>query len=393
MKKIMYGTMFVFVMTTVLAIGFLGYTLYKTRNELAAGLAEIQKVHVSTEGHLYIDGKNTGITSLEGAGLQGETGPQGPQGDVGPQGEVGAQGPQGIQGIAGEIGPQGLQGETGATGPQGEVGPQGETGTQGESGPQGPQGDVGPEGPQGDIGPQGEVGAQGPQGIQGVAGDIGPQGLQGETGAQGPQGEPGPQGETGTTGPQGDVGPQGPQGDIGPQGETGVAGLQGEPGPQGDIGPQGPQGDVGPQGETGAAGPQGEPGTQISKTLIYEPEEGQLWTEVTASPVIQCTDDIANYDSVCLDLAWENSTYGIAGNSYEIEVGPVNKLSGIQDYSFPVTFANDGDTMMIVSFKFSYADDAITLKQNPTFIFQENGSFTNDTQLFVKSVYGIKQAI
>ena len=83
-------------------------------------------------------------------------------------------------------------------------------------------------------------------------------------------------------GKKGDIGPQGPKGDkgdIGPQGvkgNTGAAGLDGQDGAKGEQGPRGYQGERGPQGVKGDKG-----NDAYIVVSSIEPEEGNIWFEVT----------------------------------------------------------------------------------------------------------------
>lgn len=104
---------------------------------------------IGSNGHWYVDGKDTGVKAQGIQGPKGDTGPQGPKGDrgakgdKGEKGDTGARGVQGPKGERGLTGPQGIQGERGERGPQGVRGVQGYTGPQGERGLQGEKGEKG----------------------------------------------------------------------------------------------------------------------------------------------------------------------------------------------------------------------------------------------------------
>lgn len=165
------------------------------------GLIVRPKIGDST--NIYIDSKESVLSShpafidlviKSGTGPKGDAGIQGLQGFQGLKGDKGDQGDSGLQGI------QGLQGVKGDTGLQG---------LQGLKGDKGDQGDNGLQGIQGLQGVKGDTGLQGLQGLQGVKGDTGLQGIQGIQGIQGVKGDTGSLGsfayKLGDTGPGGGI--------------------------------------------------------------------------------------------------------------------------------------------------------------------------------------------
>jgi hypothetical protein len=105
------------------------------------------------------------------------------------------------------------------------------SGILGPTGPTGATGPTGPNGPTGPAGATGPVGSTGPTGATGPTGSTGPTGASGATGITGPTGPTGPSGNS-ITGPTGATGPAGP---TGPTGATGPAGPTGPTGPAGSI--------------------------------------------------------------------------------------------------------------------------------------------------------------
>lgn len=92
--------------------------LEKWKEELFSEVESSIDISIGENGNWFINGVDSGKTSI---GIQGPEGPAGPKGDTGPQGEPGQ------NGAPGETGPQGLQGEKGDTGPQGPAGAAGKT--------------------------------------------------------------------------------------------------------------------------------------------------------------------------------------------------------------------------------------------------------------------------
>ena len=93
---------------------------------------------------------------------------------------------------------------------------------------------------------------------------------------KGPKGDKGDEGKQGQRGPQGLKGDTGEQGIQGPKGEKGTDGLNGARGPKGD------KGDTGAMGPQGPAGKDGVNGTDAFIVVSREePEEGNIWFEVT----------------------------------------------------------------------------------------------------------------
>ena len=72
---------------------------------------------------------------------------------------------------------------------------------------------------------------------------------------------------------------QGPQGEKGEQGPQGIQGLKGATGAKGATGVQGPKGDKGDKGDPGVDGKDGTDAFIIVSR--EEPEEGNIWFEVT----------------------------------------------------------------------------------------------------------------
>ena len=115
------------------------------------------------------------LSTVQGSGILGPTGPTGatgPTGPNGPTGPAGATGPVGSTGPTGATGPTGSTGPTGASGATGITGPTGPTGPSGDSitGPTGATGPAGPTGPTGATGPSGPTG---PTGTTNVVTDVG----------------------------------------------------------------------------------------------------------------------------------------------------------------------------------------------------------------------------
>ena len=122
------------------------------------------------------------LSTVQGSGILGPTGPTGatgPTGPNGPTGPAGATGPVGSTGPTGATGPTGSTGPTGASGATGITGPTGPTGPSGNSitGPTGATGPAGPTGPTGATGPSGPTGPTGPAGsnatVSTTFGDVG----------------------------------------------------------------------------------------------------------------------------------------------------------------------------------------------------------------------------
>ena len=114
------------------------------------------------------------LSTVQGSGILGPTGPTGATGPTGPNG---ATGPAGATGPVGSTGPTGATGPTGSTGPTGASGATGITGPTGPTGPSGnsitgPTGATGPAGPTGPTGATGPAGPTGPTGSTNVVTDI-----------------------------------------------------------------------------------------------------------------------------------------------------------------------------------------------------------------------------
>jgi hypothetical protein len=115
------------------------------------------------------------LSTVQGSGILGPTGPTGatgPTGPNGPTGPAGATGPVGSTGPTGATGPTGSTGPTGASGATGITGPTGPTGPSGNS-ITGPTGATGPAGPTGPTGATGPAGPTGPTGTTNVVTDVG----------------------------------------------------------------------------------------------------------------------------------------------------------------------------------------------------------------------------
>lgn len=171
-------------------------------------------ITVSDKGSLIIDGVNTNKSLIGPRGADGVPGSDGKSSyqialDNGFKGSE-------VEWLRSLHGNDGLDGKDGANGKSayqiwldaGNAGTEaeyvaslkGETGLQGPQGPKGDKGETGATGPQGPVGPKGDTGAQGPQGLQGPQGEQGPRGLQGPKGDPGVPGTPGIQGMPGKDG-------------------------------------------------------------------------------------------------------------------------------------------------------------------------------------------------
>ncbi|OCW69862.1 NosD domain-containing protein [Limosilactobacillus reuteri] len=275
-----------------------------------------------TDGHLIINGKDTGVDLTAHDGKDGKNGADGhtpvitvsDKGSliidgvdtnkslIGPKGADGADGQNGKDGQPGKSAYQvavdngfkgteeewlnSLKGRDGSNGASGRNGADGKNGADGlsayelakKNGFQGTEQEwlgslKGEQGHDGIQGPKGDAGERGPQGLPGKDGSDGKQGAQGPAGANGKDGQSTYQlwlakGNTGSEedflnslkGAKGDQGAPGKDGAPGVKGDTGERGPQGERGETGLQGPAGKNGVDGKQGPQGPAGPKGEKG-------------------------------------------------------------------------------------------------------------------------------------
>ena len=275
-----------------------------------------------TDGHLIINGKDTGVDLTAHDGKDGKNGADGhtpvitvsDKGSliidgvdtnkslIGPKGADGADGQNGKDGQPGKSAYQvavdngfdgtqaewlrSLHGEDGIDGKPGTNGKDGQPGHDGKSayeiavsnGFKGTEQEwlnslKGEQGHDGIQGPKGDAGERGPQGLPGKDGSDGKDGAQGPAGANGKDGQSTYQlwlakGNTGSEedflnslkGAKGDQGAPGKDGAPGVKGDTGERGPQGERGETGLQGPAGKNGVDGKQGPQGPIGPKGEKG-------------------------------------------------------------------------------------------------------------------------------------